>query len=184
MVRSSSGIVAGLTAAALAAIGFLAYQASADVPGGLGSSRADDSSKTAAAKAPRDKQHPTALPSDSGTGRRVVYSVDDDRVWLVGAGDRVKRTFKVTPGTVDPTPATYVVTSRSGKITGSDGVAVEHVVRFTNVSGVAIGFSAALNGTTSAPASSKKLGGIRESREDGTAMWEFATIGAKITVIK
>lgn len=52
VVRSSSGIVAGLTAAALAAIGFLAYQASADVPSGLGSSRAADSSTTEAAKAP------------------------------------------------------------------------------------------------------------------------------------
>nr|WP_307531568.1 hypothetical protein [Streptomyces umbrinus] len=184
MVRSSSGIVAGLTATALAAIGFLTYQASAHVPSSLGSSRPADSSKAAAAKAPRDKQHPTALPAASGTGRRVVYSVDDDRVWLVGSGDRVKRTFKVTPGTVDPAPAAYVVTSRSGKITGSDGVAVEHVVRFTNVSGVAIGFSAALNGTTTAPAPSKKLGGIRESREDGTAMWEFATIGTRVTVIK
>ncbi|WP_435864391.1 hypothetical protein [Streptomyces phaeochromogenes] len=182
--RSSSGIVAGLTTAALAAIGFLAYQASADVPSGLGSSRAADPSTTEAAKAPRDKQHPTALPAASGTGRRVVYSVDDDRVWLVGSGDRVKRTFKVTPGTVDPAPAAYVVTSRSGKITGSDGVAVEHVVRFTNVSGTAIGFSAALNATPPAPAPSKKLGGIRESREDGTAMWEFATIGTRVTVIK
>jgi hypothetical protein len=87
---------------------------------------------------------------------------------------------------VDPAPAAYAVTSRSGKITGSDGVAVEHVVRFTNVSGAAIGFSAALNDTTSTPAptSSKKLGGIRESREDGTAMWEFATIGTRVTVIK
>ncbi|WP_398939654.1 hypothetical protein [Streptomyces sp. IB201691-2A2] len=185
VVRSSSGIVAGLTAAALAAIGFLAYQASADVPGGLGSSRPAESSTTAAAKAPRDTKHPTALPSASGTGRRVVYSVDDDRVWLVGGGDRVKRTFRVTPGTVDPPPAAYVVTSRSGKITGSDGIAVEHVVRFTNVSGVAIGFSAAVDGSTSAPAPSKKrLGGIRESREDGTAMWEFATIGTRVTVIK
>ncbi|MEU5343422.1 hypothetical protein AB0H18_21705 [Streptomyces sp. NPDC020766] len=184
MFRSSSGIVAGLTATALAAIGFLAYQASADVPDGLSSSRPAESLATAAAKAPRDKQHPTALPAASGAGRRVVYSVDDDRVWLVGSGDRVKRTFGVTPGTVDPTPATYVVTSRSGKIKGSDGVAVEHVVRFTNVSGVAIGFSAATDGTTTAPASSKKLGGIRESREDGTAMWEFATIGTRVTVIK
>jgi hypothetical protein len=26
-------------------------------------------------------------------------------------------------------------------------------------------------------------GGIRESREDGDAMWAFATIGAKVAVI-
>ncbi|MGP4046700.1 hypothetical protein [Streptomyces sp. 2A115] len=190
MARSSSGIVAGLTAAALAAIGFLAYQASANAPDDLGTQLPDKSSAATAAKAPRDEEHPTALPAGSGTGRRVVYSVDDDRVWLVGAGDRVKRTFTVAPGTVDPAPATYVVTSRSGRITGSDGVPVEHVVRFANVDDVPVGFSAAINGSASAPDAPdtsnppKKLGGIRESREDGDAMWQFAIIGTKVFVIK
>jgi hypothetical protein len=105
-------------------------------------------------------------------------------VWLVGPGDKVERTFKVTPGTVDPAPDAYVVTSRSGTITGSDGIAVEHVVRFANVDDVTIGFSAAVNGSTSAPDPSKKLGGIRESRADGNAMWQFATIGTRIFVTK
>lgn len=36
MSRSSSGIVAGLTVAAVAVVGFLAYQASANVPETLG----------------------------------------------------------------------------------------------------------------------------------------------------
>ncbi|MCX4908160.1 hypothetical protein [Streptomyces sp. NBC_00878] len=181
MVRSSSAIVTGLTAAALTAIGFLAYQASAHVPSDLNAARPAES---ADAKAPRDKNHPTALPAASGEGRRVVYSVDDDRVWLVGARDRVRRTFKVTPGTVDPTPATYIVTSRSGRVTGSDGVAVEHVVRFTKTNGTPIGFSAATNGSTAPPTPTKKLGGIRETREDGTTMWNFATIGTRVAVIK
>ena len=184
MFRSSSGIVAGLTATALAAIGSLAYQAWANAPGNLDSGQSDKSSATVVSKAPRDHRHPTALPSGSGRGPRVVYSVDDDRVWLVSPGDRVKRTFKVTPGTVDPAPAAYVVTSRSGKITGSDGVAVEHVVRFTKVNRTAIGFSAAVDGSTSAPTPAKKLGGIRESRQDGNAMWHFATIGTKVIVIR
>ncbi|MER6132713.1 hypothetical protein [Streptomyces sp. NPDC001815] len=184
MVRSSSGIVTGLTAAALATIGFLAYQASAHVPGGPDSPQASGSSQATAPKAPRDRAHPTALPAGSGSGRRVVYSVDDDRVWLVGRGDQVRGTFAVTPGTVDPPPDTYVVTSRSGVITGTDGVAVEHVVRFANVDGVAVGFSAAVDGSAATPDPTKKLGGIRESRPNGRAMWEFATIGTKITVIK
>ena len=105
-------------------------------------------------------------------------------MWLVAANDKVQRTFKVTPGTVDPAAGTYVVTSRSNAITGSDGVQIEHVVRFTKVDGIAIGFSAAVNGSTAAPDPSKKLGGIRESRADGDAMWKFATIGVKIVVVK
>ncbi|MET9386576.1 hypothetical protein ABZY09_37395 [Streptomyces sp. NPDC002928] len=184
MASSSAGFVAGLTAAAVVTVGFLTYQASANIPAALvGKSRANTSA-TAAAKAPRDKKNPTALPGSSGTGERVVYSVDDDRVWLVSATGRIERTFKVTPGSVDPLPGTYAVTSRSKAVTGTDGTPIEHVVRFTSVGGVVIGFSAAVNGTTTTPDSTVKTGGIRESRKDGDAMWVFATIGQKIVVIR
>ncbi|WP_338146131.1 hypothetical protein [Streptomyces scabichelini] len=184
MARSSSGFVAGLTVAAVAAVGFLAYQASANVPDTLGAPQPTKSPSVAASKSPRDQQKPVALPARSGTGQRVVYSVASDRVWLVAASGKVRRTFEVTPGTVDPTPDTYAVTSRSGSITGSDGVPVEHVVRFANVDGIAVGFSAATDGSTPSPDSTKKLGGIRESRPDGDAMWEFATIGTKVVVVE
>ncbi|MFD3499305.1 hypothetical protein [Streptomyces sp. NPDC058678] len=183
MASGSSGIVTGLTVAALAAVGFLAYQASVSVPAGLGGPDTGGPAATAVAKAPRDQGNPTALPADSGTGERVVYSLNDDRVWLVGPGNKVSRTFKVTPGTVAPAPGTYTVMSRSNRITGTDGIPVEHVVRFTSVDGVAVGFSAALD--NSAPASGRvaKTGGIRESRPDGDAMWKSATIGAKVVVV-
>ncbi|MET9035849.1 hypothetical protein ACWEQ3_31630 [Streptomyces mirabilis] len=183
MARSSSGFVAGLTAAAVAVVGFLAYQASANVPDTLGKPLAG-ASKVPTTKAPRDKKNPVALPTASGSGERVVYSVDDDRVWLVAANNRTERTFKVTPGTVDPGLGTYAVTSRSKAVTGSDGAQIEHVVRFTVVDGVAIGFSSAIDGSTGSPDSTKKLGGIRETRKNGTAMWNFATVGVKVVVIR
>ncbi|GAX52280.1 hypothetical protein [Streptomyces olivochromogenes] len=183
MARSSSGFVAGLTAAAVAVVGFLAYQASANVPDTLGKPLAG-ASKVPTTKAPRDKKNPVALPTPSGRGERVVYSVDDDRVWLVDANNRTERTFQVTPGTVDPAVGTYAVTSRSKAVTGSDGTQVEHVVRFSVVDGVAIGFSSAMDGSTGSPDSTKKLGGIRETRKNGTAMWNFATIGVKVVVIR
>ncbi|PSM37506.1 hypothetical protein C6Y14_42150 [Streptomyces dioscori] len=183
MIRSSSGIVAGLAAVALAVIGFLTYQASAYAPADLSAPRAAESLPATTSKAPRDKNHPTALPGGSGTGQRVVYSLDDDRVWLVDEGDRVRLTFRVSPGTVDPLPARYVVTSRSGTIVGSDGVAVEHVVRFASLDGIAIGFSAAVDGSVTPPDPARKLGAIREPRGAGAAMWDFATIGTRITVI-
>ncbi|MFF1740487.1 hypothetical protein [Streptomyces mirabilis] len=183
MARSSSGFVAGLTAAAVAVVGFLAYQASANVPDTLAKPLAG-ASRVPTTKAPRDKKNPVALPTASGRGERVVYSVDDDRVWLVAANNRTERTFKVTPGTVDPAVGTYAVTSRSKAVTGSDGAEIEHVVRFAVVDGVAIGFSSAVDGSTGSPDSTKKLGGIRETRKNGTAMWNFATIGVKVVVIR
>ncbi|MGX4690356.1 hypothetical protein [Streptomyces sp. JNUCC 63] len=185
MARSSSGFVAGLTAAAVATVGFLAHQAQANVPRSLrGGPGATATPAASAAKALRDKRHPTALPDGSGTGERVVYSVDDDRVWLVGPDNKVRNTFGVNPGSVDPTPGTYAVVSRSKAITGTDGVPVEHVVRFTDVGGVVIGFSAAVDGSAPTPDPAVKTGGIRESRADGEAMWMFATVGQKVVVIR
>ncbi|MEU6575076.1 hypothetical protein [Streptomyces sp. NPDC046805] len=184
MAGTSSGIVAGLTAAAVATVGFLAFQASADAPAHLSGRPGPSASRAAAAKAPRDKRHPTALPRLSGKGERVVYSVDDDRVWLVGENNKVQRTFKVIPGNVDPVPGTYPVMSRSNAVTGTDGTPVEHVVRFTTVGEVVIGFSAAVDGSAPLPDPTLKTGGVRETRRDGLAMWNFATIGVPIVVIR
>ena len=182
---TSSVIVAGLTAAAVGAVGFLTYQARGTEPAGpSGRPGASASPSVTASKAPRDRRHPTALPSGSGTGERVVYSLDDDRVWLVGGTNRMVRSFKVVPGTVDPPPGLYWVTSRSSATTGTDGVPVEHVVRFTSVNGLTIGFSAATAPRTAAAEPSGRTGGIRETRADGDAMWMFATVGVKVVVIR
>ncbi|MGI5437254.1 hypothetical protein [Streptomyces shenzhenensis] len=184
MAGTSSSIVAGLTAVAVGTVGLLAYQASANVPPGLGGRSGASASPTpATAKAPQGKKSQAVLPGGSGRGERVVYSVDDDRVWLVGANGGVERTFKVTPGTVDPKPGPYTVTSRSKAITGTDGALVEHVVRFATVDGVVIGFSAAVKESPSLPDPSVRTGGIRETRRNGEAMWKFATIGVRVMVI-
>ncbi|MFC5215485.1 hypothetical protein [Streptomyces coerulescens] len=184
MAGSSSSIVAGLTTAALAAVGFLAFQASATVPADLARPRIGDAPGVSTSKAPRDRDDPRALPDGSGAGERVVYSVDDDRVWLVDEGSEVKRTFRVNPGTVDPLPGMYAVTSRSNTATGTDGASIEHVVRFASVDDVTIGFSATVRSATAHPDPALKTGGIRESRADGEAMWDFATIGRAIVVIR
>ncbi|MFI5945661.1 hypothetical protein ACIBCB_36190 [Streptomyces uncialis] len=179
MASSSSGIVAGLTAAALVTVGFLAYQASASAPVRVSpgvTSQAD------AAVPVRDKRDPKALPAGTGGGARVVYALEDDRVWLAD-GSRVRATYTVTPSTVDPVPGTYTVTSRTGRTAGSDGVGIEHVVRFAVADGVSIGFSAAVDGARGAPDPRRRTGGIRSTRAQGDAMWDFAVIGTKVVVI-
>lgn len=185
MARRSSGIVAGLTAAALAAVGFLGYQASATAPAqppkAAGQSPAPAPSQSAAAK--QDAAKPVPVPADSGIGMRVVYSVGMKRVWLVGEPGREPKSFVVMPSTVHPKPGSYVVGSRSGTGTGSDGVPIEHVVRFGLAEGVAVGFSARVDGSLPKPDQGKKTGGIRMSRADGDAMWSFATINTKIVVV-
>jgi hypothetical protein len=181
--RSSSGIVAGLTAAALAAVGFLAYQASASAPDTLGKPQTPSTSHSVSG-APAKKKDQFPVPARSGTGKRVVYALHDRRVWLVGPTGARMRTFPVMPSTVNPPPGSYAVTTRAPQIPGSDGVSVEHVVRFATVDGVTIGFSAALDGSMPSPDPKLKTGGVRMSRVDGDALWSFADVGAKIVVVQ
>ncbi|RDG30551.1 hypothetical protein DVH02_34085 [Streptomyces corynorhini] len=177
-------MVAVLTAAAIATVGFLAYQASANASEALGGPSATPSaSASASGAAAQPRKDPRSLPADSGSGERVVYSLRDRRVWLVGEGGKPERSFAVVPSTISPDAGTYLVSSRSGAVTGSDGVRVEHVVRFANVNEVAIGFSAALDGTMSAPDPSLRTGGVRMKRADGNALWTFATVGTKVVVV-
>ena len=73
-------------------------------------------SATADAKpsAEPEEKKPATVPADSGTGRRIVYSLGEKRVWLVDASDAPRRSFAVWPGTVAPDPGTYTI--------GKDGV--------------------------------------------------------------
>ncbi|MFJ8309093.1 MULTISPECIES: hypothetical protein [unclassified Streptomyces] len=188
VARSSSGFVAALTVAALAVVGFLAFQASASAPPaaelaapGTSASPSAKPSNAPLPGAPATRED-LSVPADSGTGVRVVYALGAKRVWLMGV-TKTPKTFAVTPSTISPKPGTYIVTSRSGNVTGSDGVAVEHVVRFASVQNVAIGFSAAVDGSTASPKTDRKTGGIRMKRADGNAMWTFATVNSKVVVV-
>ncbi len=185
MASSSSGVVAGLTAAGLAAVCFLAYQASASVTDqGAGvKSPAPAPSAQASGGTKQKPKDPRTIPANSGAGVRVVYSVGDRRVWLVGTKEQLRRTIAVMPSTVSPPPGSYTVTSRSGTVPGSDGVQIEHVVRFANVDEVPVGFSAAVDGSMASPDPTKKTGGVRMARADGDAVWKFATIGSKVVVV-
>lgn len=180
--------MAGLTAGALAVVGFLAYQASASAPSSVRMPHSSTSPVASGPKGKPAKTSPLALPANSGSGTRVVYSLTGKRIWIVDteakAGTKPP-TFPVTPSAVSPKPDTYRVTSRSSKVTGSDGKPVEHVVRFANVDGVTIGFSAAVDGKKPAPGATPQegTGAVRLSRPDGKAIWEFATISVKVVVV-
>lgn len=185
---SAGAVVAALTAAALAVIGFFTYQASAaqdrDPVGSAGSRDDSDGSGEGPGEQSEKEKRETNLPAFSGAGERVVYDLDRNRVWLMGERQEVERTFKVAPSSVDPEPGTYKVESRAPHVTGSDGVPVENVVRFATSQGTTIGFSSALDGSMPDADPVQQTGGIRERRADGEAMWLFATIGTKVVVVR
>ncbi|MFJ3663911.1 hypothetical protein ACIPPM_26020 [Streptomyces sp. NPDC090119] len=177
--------VSGLTVAATAAVVALAVQAD---HGPRPAAPAAHARPTASAS-PTPSTTPTpsgppALPEASGVGRRIVYSVGTDRVWLVDATGESSRTFTVWPGTVDPAPGRYSITKRTPATPGSDGVPVEHVMYFTVASGVNIGFSNAVDGASPPPANGTKTGGIRLHKQDGAALWSFGDFGTKVSVVE
>ncbi|MFG2956230.1 hypothetical protein ACGF5O_21215 [Streptomyces sp. NPDC048291] len=179
--------VTGLTAGATAAVVFLALQAdkgphptaAAVRPSASASAGAHPSASPAPTKAP-------AVPAASGSGRRIVYSVGDKRVWTVDASGKATRTFPVWPGTVGPAPGTYTIGRTLSATTGSDGVQIEHVLYFASGSGLSIAFSNAVDGSSPPPAAAgKQTSGIRMHKADGAALWTFGTEpNTKVTVVK
>ncbi|MFI9806409.1 hypothetical protein ACIHEJ_18995 [Streptomyces sp. NPDC052301] len=177
--------VTGLTAGATAAVVALAVQADHG-PHPTAAVVRPSASASPHAHAPESPQHsaPPALPESSGQGRRIVYSLSEQRVWLVDATGKAARTFTVWPGTVSPQPGRYSITLRTQSLKGSDGVEIEHVMYFTKASGVNIAFSNALDGASPPPAEGKKLGGIRLHKADGAALWSFGERGVTVAVVK
>ncbi|ARQ72247.1 hypothetical protein [Streptomyces marincola] len=180
-----------LTAGALAVVAFFAYQASAavDGPSPAPSHSASPSGDAADAGGEEGEEGPPPVPAESGTGKRVVYSLEQRRVWLVdlsddGTGEVVADTFTVFPSSVSPPPGEYAVEWRTAQGNGSDGVPTEHTVGFhQDAEGVAFGFSAALDGSTPDPESDVRTGAIRQTRADGDTMWLFATAGIPVIVV-
>ena len=134
----------------------------------------------------------TALPASSGTGLRIVFSQQTQRVWLVGASDDVKRTYLVSGSVTDNLqPGTYAVYSRSRWATGVDDSGVmQYFVRFTQgPTGAAIGFHSipTRNGvplqTKAQLGTPQSHGCIRQATPDAIALWNFAPDGTKVVVV-
>lgn len=140
----------------------------------------------------RDRITPAdLLPADSGSGRRAVYSEGQQRVWIVGARDKVLRTYPVSGSIYDNLdPGTFEVYSRSLHAIGiDDSGTMRYFVRFTQGdSGAAIGFhDIPVDGGEPLQAVAElgtptSHGCIRQKRADAKAMWEFARIGTTVVV--
>jgi hypothetical protein len=145
------------------------------------------------AYAPGAPADPSALPADSGAGRRIVFDQSDQRVWLVGArDDQVQRTYLVSGSTSDNLqPGTYAVYSTSRWAVGVDDSGVmQYFVRFTQgPTGAAIGFHTipTKNGvpqqTKAQLGTPQSHGCIRQNLPDAVALWNFAPVGTKVVVV-
>ena len=134
-----------------------------------------------------------ALPAASGHGRRIVFDMAQQRVWLVGqrAGhDVVRRTYPVSGSVTDNLrPGSYAVYSKSQRAWGvDDSGSMRYMVRFTRGANAAIGFHdiPVLDGhlvqTRAELGTPRSHGCIRQWRPDARALWNFAPVGTRVVV--
>ena len=131
-----------------------------------------------------------ALPHSSGTGKRVVFDIGDQRVWLVEDGDEVVRTYPVSGSLTDNLRAgTYEVYSQSRWAVGiEDSGVMQYFTRFAHGANAAIGFHSiptkdgrALQ-TRSQLGTPQSHGCIRQALPDAKRLYEFAPVGTKVVV--
>jgi hypothetical protein len=133
----------------------------------------------------------TTLPADSGSGRRVVFSKTDQRVWLVAADGTVASTYLVSGSVTDNLrPGRYDVYSRSRWAVGVDYSGVmQYFVRFAHGRNAAIGFHSipTKHGiplqTVAQLGTPQSHGCIRQKLADAQRMWAFAGVGTDVVVL-
>ncbi len=191
-------VVALLTVASLGVVGLLALSAARSARTPVVTDQAKPAGLPVAHAPASTPASVAAVPANSGTGQRVVYSLSQRQVWAIAPDGSVARKFGVVAGAATPAPGTYQVYSRSEAGRGGDGRAVRYVLRFAHSQpgNVVVGFdttgeadltggpNAATGSTTvGAGKAAPPLGGaIRETAQDAAFLWGFAPLGSTVVV--
>jgi len=152
--------------------------------------RGEDSARRREA-APLDRRVAPAVPAQSGNGRRVVFDMSAQRVWLVGRGGHPLDSYLVSGSRSDNLAAgEYEVYSRSRHATSFDlRSTMGYMVRFAHGERAAIGFHDIPVDSRGQPlqrlrdlGAPQSHGCIRQRRADARGMWEFADLGTPVVV--
>jgi lipoprotein-anchoring transpeptidase ErfK/SrfK len=146
--------------------------------------------------APTTTVNPVALPANSGTGRRIVYSNSKMRIWAVDGAGNVVKTHRVSGKRGIPYSGTYRVYSRSLYTQAVQDPSIKwmYMVRFAYTpSGGRVGFHEIPKkcGKTGcyvlqneAQLGQALSGGcVRQSTADAIWVWNWAGIGTKVVVL-
>ncbi len=195
--RSGSSVVVA-AASPSAAVRAVGQGAAAAAPASSGEPAApeqddtgDESSPVASAAPP--SVAPSQLPTGSGTGRRIVYTVKGHRVWLVNADNSVVRTMLVTNRIGVPNPGTYKVFGKATKTINKffPEISMEYMTRFAispnkkNTIGFhAIPFKHGKPMQTEAQLGAYGSGGcVRMTRANAIFVFNWAAMGTKVVVL-
>ncbi len=132
------------------------------------------------------------MPEGSGSGKRVVYDISAQRVWLVGASDKVRRTYLVSGGKDASLlePGSYQVTSMSRHaVAYNHKSTMNYMVRFAAGRHAPIGFhdvparsDGSLVESRSDLGTPMSSGCIRQWISDPTTLWVFAKVDTPVIV--
>ncbi|HEX6338879.1 MAG TPA: L,D-transpeptidase [Jiangellaceae bacterium] len=168
-----------------------------ETPAARGSDRtsAPPTVEVTVATGPDYKQPARApLPVDSGSGKRVVFDITGQQVWLVNSDNEVERAYLVSGSRYDQLePGTYDVFSVSRHTTSWTGSeTMEYMVRFHRGKNANIGFhdipvktsTGEEVQTLSELGTPLSDGCIRQDVEDAKALYEFAPVGTTVVVVR
>lgn len=134
------------------------------------------------------------LPADSGSGRRVVFDITAQQVWLVTDDGTVERTYMVSGSRYDQLETgTYEVFSASrNAISWTGSETMEYMVRFARGRNANIGFHdiPVKTATGDEVQTLEELGTplsdgcIRQDHDDAKALYDFAPVGTTVVVVR
>ena len=140
----------------------------------------------------RNPYAPPPVPANSGTGRRIVYSRAQQRIWAVEADGRVVKTHLVSGRLYEPYAGTYSVYSRSMYTysVADPDVKWRYMVRFAyGPEGGRIGFHEIPTRFGVPLQSESQLGQplsggcVRQRTSDALWTWNWAYTGTKVVVL-
>jgi lipoprotein-anchoring transpeptidase ErfK/SrfK len=131
-----------------------------------------------------------ALPPDSGSGRRIVYSDSQQRVWIVNDDGRLHDSYLVSGRDGVPSAGTYSVYSKSETAwAGHDGITMNHMVRFAWGRRLSIGFHSIPRYGNGAPMQTEdelgtpqSAGCVRQADHQAEALYHWARVGDVVVV--
>lgn len=136
---------------------------------------------------------PLPVPEGSGSGRRIVFSLSKQYVWLVTADGSIHRRYPVSGSRFDQVePSHYDVIRKRRHTTSWHGTeSMEYMVTFTFGENAAIGFhdiprsldTGKLIQTFDELGMALSDGCVRQRHADAAALWKFAPVDTPVVVV-
>ena len=133
----------------------------------------------------------SVVPADSGHGRRIIYCISCQHVWLVEESGYLARDYAVSGRANTPAAGTYQVFSKSPVAwAGYGGITMEYMVRYTWGRTLALGFHSipkrpdgSFLQTEDELGQYRSAGCTRQRLEDARFLYHWAPVGTTVVVL-